>query len=371
MKILYFSPIMWGDLKQRPQHINEELSHYFEITFIEPSISAVSSLLKGNKNYSKSDQKINENLSVFRAAGYRLPKIFEIIDLFKLNLIYEKMQLKEYLSQADMIWLGSPLFYPLIKSTNKPVIYDKMDDFSFLTKNAIMKHLIRKYELEVYKKATLVFSSSDALVEEAKIYNSNVYLIENGIDIKMLQISQPNNIVSDINKMKQSGFKIFVYVGTVDHWFDFEAVQKILDHDNKNHVIIIGRNNVPQSLQSERLFYYGTIPKTEISAVLLVSDVCLYPFKLDSNLDTINPVKIYEYLSMNKKVIAAESRETLKMESLMRYKNYRELDNILDNIDDKRLPFDTQLLQRFIKVNSWEYRVEKIMQIVNSHQLVK
>lgn len=71
MKILYFSPIYWNDLKQRPQHLAEELAKMpgVQITFVEPSISILNSIVRQNSDYKRRNQVINDSLQIFRPSG--------------------------------------------------------------------------------------------------------------------------------------------------------------------------------------------------------------------------------------------------------------------------------------------------------------
>ena len=53
------------------------------------------------------------------------------------------------------------------------------------------------------------------------------------------------------------------------------------------------------------------------------------PIQKGPILDTINPVKIYEYLAVNKPVIAVRSRETEKFKDIiLLYDNLRELERM-------------------------------------------
>ena len=49
MKILYFSPIEYQGLKQRPQYIAEGLARQHEVTYVDPTVSMMKFLLKGGE----------------------------------------------------------------------------------------------------------------------------------------------------------------------------------------------------------------------------------------------------------------------------------------------------------------------------------
>ncbi|MCV9949740.1 hypothetical protein [Paenibacillus sp. BT-177] len=372
MKILYFSPIYWDDLKQRPQHLAEELAMIpgVHITFVEPSISILNSIARQNSDYKQREQAINDSLQIFRPSGsLRLPRSFESIDIFHMNQWFEKRQLKDLVSNADIIWLGSPVFYPLIKQNKKKIVFDRMDDYVFLTNNVLMKKLLKKWELELLAKADLVISTSNDLHKHSLSLNKQSYLVKNAVDTAILNINVNSLVASDLRRLKHEGYHIFGYVGAIDHWFDVEAVKAITEFDEKFVVCLVGRNNLDYNFeQHSGIKYYSPVPKSEIGAIIDVFDVCLYPFLRNSDrIDTINPVKVYEYLSLNKVTLAVQSEETklLDQKGVYLYRSLEEMREYLADIDTLQQPFyDQEQLENFIVHNNWEARAKTIMELL-------
>lgn len=365
MNIAYFSPIFWNSLKQRPQHLAEELAKLegISITFIEPSISVITSLIKGTNDFRSKSEKKSDSLYIFRpSGGFRFPKSFENFDFLDLNTLYEKKQLRKLLNESDIIILGSPIYAKNIrKQNNKKVVYDKMDDYEFLTENKLLKILIRSSEELLFSRADLIICTSEALSHKMKTHK-NVKLIRNAAEENIYQMSLKESEVSkSIFNNKQNKI-IFGYVGTVDHWFDYSAVKTILDSNPLFNIVIVGSDNIPQSkINDARVIYYSPVPKEDIGSIINSFDYCLYPFKSDENLDYINPVKIYEYLSLNKKIIAIHSRETELIRGLTLYKNIEELKEILINLDQIKQPFETLEEQKEFTVNNnWNNRAKAV-----------
>ncbi|MED4599479.1 hypothetical protein P9314_01985 [Paenibacillus validus] len=362
MRILYFSPIYWDDLKQRPQHIAEELSKEHEIIFVEPSISLFRSLFIRTKDFQEKISIISDNLRVYRPSG--ILNIPRSLDIFSLNKYIETYKFREYIEWCDVIWLGSPIFYSII--ANEPIkktVYDKMDDYAALTTNPILKKVITMQEQKLVKRADIIFVSSEKLITSfMESLNKKIKIIRNGIDVNNLYSTAfPENIVEKIVSLKEQGNIIFGYIGTVDHWFDYDAIKVIIGKKTNFHVVIVGRDNVKANrLKSKQLHYYEPVSKDKLFAVIECFDYSLYPFKKSQMLDTINPVKIYEYLACNQKVISVKSSETIRFNSLNIYANYTELDIILDNLQSIDKPFDMLKLDDFLEKNSWNYIRAKI-----------
>lgn len=373
MKILYFSPIYWSDLKQRPQHLAEELVKMpgVHITFVEPSISIFNSLIRKNFDFKKKEQIINDRLQIFRPSGsLRLPRSIESLDIFHWNQWFEKKQLRDLASSADIIWLGSPIFYPLVKHhKTKKLVFDRMDDYVFLTKNTWMKNLLKKWELQLLSSADLVISTSNYLHENSRKLNKQSYLVKNAVDTAILNKNVDSFVASELIRLKAKGYYIFGYVGAIDHWFDLEAIKAIAEFDEKFIVCLVGRNNLDIDLeQYTGIKYYKSVPKSEIGAIIDEFDICLYTFLRNSDrIDTINPVKIYEYLSLNKVILAVESEETrlLKQEGVYLYSSLDNIKEYLSVVDTLQEPFsDDIILDHFITNNNWESRTQRIMSLL-------
>lgn len=362
MKIAYFAPIYFDDLKQRPQHIAEELSKKHEVYYIEPTISAMRYWIKGGKSYKKESYSRNSNLYIIRVNGlFMLHRSLEAFDFLHLNPISERIQLHSIIQTCDVIWIGYPGWWYVVNHIKgKKIIYDKMDDHVELSYTRRLKKFIKKAEKKVIKNATEVIVTSEVFYEEIKKRKTEVYLVRNAVPIELFKLKYKKLELF----LEEKTEIVYGYVGTIGNWFDFEAIRQLLNQDSRNKVIIVGSCYVPK-MKHERLIYIPAIPKEAIPSMIESFDVCLYPFKKNEFLDTINPVKIYEYLAMNKPVLSVASRETMQFENVCQlYHNYNELKDKCKNI---KVPFSTEKeLQLFLSQNSWKNREEVIEKIIEN-----
>ena len=119
-------------------------------------------------------------------------------------------------------------------------------------------------------------------------------------------------------------------------------------------------------MKHERVHYVAPVKKEQVAGIIEQFDVCLYNFKRNDLLDTINPVKIYEYLAMNKPVLAVESMETRQFgDKLLRYQSVEDVKQILSGKLEKPFTSDDER-RKFIKTNSWEHRVKQIETEINT-----
>lgn len=361
MKILYFAPLAFNDLKQRPQQMAEELSKIHEIWYVEPTISYISSYKLKGSAYQGCCKDICQNLHILRLDGrFALPIRLQFADPFKINTLYERKQLKKLMQQCDIIWIGYEVCKRLIpEKQGKCLIYDKMDDNSMLSKQKTVIRYLRRMDKEIIAAADLVFVTASRFYNTLSAQRDCVYLIPNGIGFE--------KTFKDEFIIPKSKKKIFGYLGKISHWFDLEAIRTLANANPDCEIALVGPNDQPE-LRLANVKYYGIVPKGEVPAWIKYFDVCLYPFKDSQLLDTIDPVKIYEYLAINKPVIAVDSLEVKKYGLLIhRYKNYQELIQLSHT--DLGQPFTNHCdLMAFLRENSWESRVKVINEILQTKE---
>lgn len=365
MKILYFAPIYFDDMKQRPQQLAECLAKEHTVYYVEPTISWVRWLLKKGTPCTGCSRKISRTLTVIRLDGSRtFHKSVEILDLAGCNNWSEYRQMKDLAGQCDLIWAGYPGWYTLVRHIrHKPVVYDKMDEDDLLAKNWLLKLTLHRNKKKLAKLADLIFVSSRKFYQDFQ-GKKPVYLVPNALSQEFLRQSL---LLTDTDD-KDSGGRlqgqqtkqlIFGYVGTIGEWFDFSVIRYLLSLPGRHSVVLAGRNLMPV-FSHERVTYLGIRPHEELPKLIHGFDVCLYNFKKSRLLDTINPVKIYEYLAMKKPVLAVDSIETRVLEPyLMIYRKPHQIAALL--AAGPRQPFSGQdEYKTFIQKNTWENRAHQI-----------
>lgn len=355
MKILYLPPIAYGNLKQRPQYLAEELAKRHEVLYIDPTVSLMKFLLKGGERPFGYQYQAKEHLQIKRLNGmFSAHRSLEAV--WGGLCLPERLQLRKYLWQADAVWIGYVPWYRLVRGFRGIVIYDKMDEDAQITQNALLRKLIVQTEPDLIQRANHIFVTAQQFYEEISKVGKHPVLLSNAVDVS--QSFAKKSPAAE----KREGNRIFGYVGMISHWFDINAILTILDEDPRNQVILVGPTEIPP-IRHERLRYVGRVPKEEVVNWIDMFDVCLYPFQFTPLLNTIDPVKLYEYLARNKPVLAARSRETEKFQNLITdYGDMKELREVLRR-DQFKKPFLTENeRQSFIAENSWQSRGQVLIQ---------
>ena len=361
MRIIYFSAIPYNGLRQRPQYIADGLAKEHDVVYVNPTVSLLKYLSVGGLKPWGEEYKTDSGVSVYQLNGtFLLPRFLE--GVWSGFGCIERLMVKKLIKTADAVWIGYEPWLDLIgdKFSGK-VVYDQMDDNVELTNNPLMKRLISRTRSKLLERSDILFVTAQRFYMTALEQGLNPVLIPNGVQLEETQekICQTQKSKSDI--------RTFGYIGVVARWFDTNAIMKILEASPKNRVVIVGPEEIDR-INDPRVCYVGEVPKRDVNEWIASFDVCLYPFRRSSLLDTINPVKIYEYLAQNKPVIAVRSIETDKFgEKLYTYDDLDELSYLAS--DELSAPFkNEQECMRFVEENSWEKRTEVILEKLHAFQ---
>ena len=118
MKILYFAPLAFGDLKQRPQEIAAALAEKHEVWYIEPTISLIGALKDKSLNCHANAYDLSPTLHVIRLDGrFALPIRLQFLDPLRLNTVSERIQLSNLFKTCDVIWIGYEVWERLLSAS--------------------------------------------------------------------------------------------------------------------------------------------------------------------------------------------------------------------------------------------------------------
>lgn len=97
-----------------------------------------------------------------------------------------------------------------------------------------------------------------------------------------------------------------VYVGTLSDWFASDQVGEAAARLPSHHFVLVGpRESREFALpQASNIHYLGPRPPSEIPALLAHCDVGMIPFRRCALVESVLPVKLYEYLAAGLPVVA-------------------------------------------------------------------
>ena len=353
MKALYFSLVSWTWIKQRPQFICEMLAAQgltLDFLYLKP-------IFKG-----KLASLTSERLNVI---GKRvLPFAMKMNFIERINRYYISLCLKH--RQYDIIILTHPRqleFIPLKLRNSLPIIYDCMDNLPFFYKGKYLE-TTKHQERLLCTEAQAVITSSDyikqRLTHDYEITSSKITVIKNAVDsnfknmqLKPLKFKSPN----------------LAYIGTLSEWLDWQLLCRFASRHPEITIYLIGpQEKFSHPVLPSNLVIYGTVDHQLVKSCIANADVMLLPFVTNELIRGVNPVKMYEYIAMNKFIVSAWWNELNEFRSNPMVAFYRDPDEfeqlVMRSLELSKSAHDPGINEFFIQSNCWENRIAEYEKVL-------
>lgn len=357
-QILYLMHVDWNWIKQRPQFIAEELSNYYKVNIIY------------KYSYNKKGlQNNNPSSNITLLPVKSVPHKFMHLPFAKnINKVFFKKKVLNELKQKNIkkIYITSPLLYDYLpKNYNGEIIYDCMDDHVALESNTDSS-LIQTNEKKLIDKATKVLVSSINLKivligRYGKTFSSKLELVRNGYNGEILSQKSMYNL----QKNKK---KIISYFGTVSSWFNFKLIQESLKDfaDIEYHIYGPVETGI-QVPKDKRIKLMGTVEHDKLYSAVKDSIALIMPFKVNKIIESVDPVKLYEYINFNKNILTVKYEEINRFDKFVYfYRDYSEYKKQLEKLlQSNEIKYSNEERIAFLKQNSWNNRAKQIVDILN------
>lgn len=324
MKILYIMNVDWNWIKQRPHFIAEGLENKNDIKIYYQH-------RYNRKNYQ--ERKISKNIKPV----YVIPKGDRLPFLKQINKFIwrARMSIEKFLNNYDYIYLTYPSQIEYIKNNKNKIIYDCMDNHCAFIKNEEKKNELIQQEYNLVNRASIIICSSRKLKIElisryGKDISDKIYIIRNGYD---------GTIIEKSNDIKQRLKKVIIsYVGTISEWFDFELLKKSIEDFPEIEYRLYGPCTDEQLIpRVENIKYLGTLEHNKIYENIKDSDCLIMPFKVNEIIESVDPVKLYEYINFGKNIITVYYEEIERFRDFVYfYNDYSDFKQLLKIIKEKR-----------------------------------
>jgi GT2 family glycosyltransferase len=251
----------------------------------------------------------------------------------------------------------TPLALRLRQTFGWKVVYDCMDHHRGFSTNS--PQMLAQEDL-LSQHSDLVLTTSHFLLEEKSRHNANTIRVPNGADFDHFRYP-PTYLPPEMGLLEGP---VIGYYGAIADWFDTGLVRALATAKPEWNFTLIGATLYAdleplQGLQNIQLL--GEMPYSRLPAYLHAFDVAIIPFKATPLTQATNPVKLFEYLSAGKPVVATA------LDELRHYEDYARLASTpeqwlaeIESALQEDSPSLAQARLDFSRQNTWDQRFVQI-----------
>ncbi|RIV26688.1 glycosyltransferase family 1 protein [Alicyclobacillaceae bacterium I2511] len=238
-------------------------------------------------------------------------------------------------------------------------LYDCVDLHSHFS-GFVNTTLVEDMERNLAYASRVVFVTAIALQEHMNPYHSDVRLVPNAAEIEHFRTAKTVNLhplLRDIPEPRVG------FVGGLGAWVDYALIADMAKQRPQIQFVLVGPQHADVSALNSlhNVHLLGLQPYQELPQFLRGFDVTLHAFVRNELTQSVNPIKIYEYLAAGKQVIATTSEELKRLDEVLWLVNSSEeavaaLDRILTG--ETRTSAAAQA--EYVSRQSWSARVDQI-----------
>src|SRR5262249_42465060 len=217
-------------------------------------------------------------------------------------------------------------------------------------------------EKEFVRETNVLVVTGAELEKKFEAQGLHPVLARNGADYPFFAKATANHLLDGVPR------PIIGYFGAIADWIDLDLVYEVARQRPQYSFVLIGQVfgrdvSALESLGNVRLL--GNKPYAEIPGYLHGFDACLIPFLINQVTKATDPVKMYEYFSLGKPVVATNMAELAQCGDLV----YLAMDaeDFARKLDVALSEKDATLSARrieFAMANTWSSRVADIDQAI-------
>jgi glycosyltransferase involved in cell wall biosynthesis len=265
--------------------------------------------------------------------------------------------------EPRILWVDAPSFVKHIRRFQPHlVVYDALDDPSEEFASWA------PYVEELRARADIIFTTSLKLFEVNRPLHPSVHLCPNGVDYEHFAQAQNNGRLLRPPDIPDNGRPMIGYCGALATWLDWDLIDYITDKNPEFNFVLVGPlYNTVLPFHKKNLFLTGYKEYRYLPNYLQCFDVCLIPFKITSMTRGCNPIKMYEYLSTGRPVVATPLPEVTGLGEILVGSSPEEFDRMIHRALDQDSLEGRQKRMELARANSWTHRARLAMTVMEQN----
>lgn len=252
------------------------------------------------------------------------------------------------------------------------VIYDITDDWTTFTQSPRITDITRRQDARLCRSADAVIVCSERLydLKRSLVSMERLHLIPNGVHVEhYCAVLDKSARVGSIARNWPR--PIMGYTGTIHpDRIDVPLVRQLANARGVGSVALVGPNHLrPGDLEMLRLpnvYMPGPVSYAEIPDVMRAFNVCIVPHRVTPFTESLNPIKLWEYLAAGKPIVSTDVAGFRDFPHLVSIAKTPEqfVAAALAAINEEKTISDARRAEA--SKHSWETRVDQIESVLSS-----
>ncbi len=251
-------------------------------------------------------------------------------------------------------------FLPIIRGIDKVggvVVYDLLDDWDSALGGSWFS---AETEHEIITTSRVLIATEDSLAERLeRLSKRQVSLLPNAVNHALFNPDRQYVRPADLPNAEWTA----IYIGALwGPWFDWDLLVEVAQAFPEAALVVIGDYRGQCENPPGNLHFLGLKPQQVLPAYLAHTDVALIPWVVNNITQATSPLKVYEYLTMRKPVVAPNLRPLTGLPGVYTASDRQDFIEKVRTVCHMELPEEE--ITVFAANNNWEARVKKLLQLV-------
>jgi glycosyltransferase involved in cell wall biosynthesis len=216
------------------------------------------------------------------------------------------------------------------------------------------------------KESDIVFVTAQQLYNSKSPFNANTHLMRHGVNVSHFMSARDekvkvNPVIGDLPD------PVIGFFGRIDDWIDLELIAGVAEAHPDWSVVMIGRvaTDIAILEKLKNVHFLGQVPYEELPGYCKGFNVGLVPFKRNELTESVNPLKLYEYMAAGIPVASVGLPEVMEYKDITWIGDGKEsflkaVEAALSGLDEGMIRKREAILAEL----PWERKVEKISELI-------
>lgn len=291
----------------------------------------------------------------------------------------EKREVPRYLEFFSTDWTLTRKQVEKMMERGYQIVYEYIDDLNpqLAGTDQLPVNVREKYEMMMENPEIFTVVTADALLKDVTERRGTVRLAfsGNGVDYDHFHngVDEHFEFEKEFAEILEMGQPMIGYYGALAKWFDYELLEEIAK--TRKYQIVLFGIAYDDSLekfgldQYSNIHFMGARDYSILQNYASKMDVLTIPFLINDITRATSPVKLFEYMALNKPIVTTDMDECRKYESVFIGHSHEEfIEKLEEALQAGKSEEYQKLLEKEALENTWKEKAKIILEMLRENE---